>query len=313
MCRYVFRLLLPLLVVAVTSSVVCAQTTEISTDDFTAAQRQAEAFAKEFGPGSVLFVSDIDNTLLAMNQDLGSDQWFTWQSGLLNSDPQARQLAACSFPALLQAQALLFSLSDMHPPQASQPASVKALQAQGIVTMAHTSRGPDVRDVTLRELSDSRYDLAGHTINPQAGYAGSYLPYNVERIEDSGLTREEALAWLGRNGEVSPPREVSFNEGVYMTAGQHKGAMLRMLLHKSGDSKRFKAIVFVDDTPKNIKAVREAFKNVEGIAVATFHYTHEDENVRRFNENADGRQSQAVRQWRRLSRTRSRIFPAMSN
>ena len=84
----------------------------------------------------MLFVSDIDNTALAMNQDLGGDQWFNWQSGLLNSDPQAPQLAADSFPGLLQAQALLFSLSAMHPPQCSQPTAVKALQAQGIATMA---------------------------------------------------------------------------------------------------------------------------------------------------------------------------------
>ena len=313
MRRHVFRSLLQLAIVAVASSVVRAQTTEVSTDDFTEAQRQAEAFAEEFGPDCVLFVSDIDNTLLAMNQDLGSDQWFTWQSGLLSSDPQASQLAADSFPGLLQAQALLFSLSDMHPPQSSQPESLKAIQAQGIATMAHTSRGPDVRDVTLRELNDSRYDLAGHTINPQAGYAGSYLPYSVERIEDSGLTREEALAWLGKNRKISPPREVSFNEGVYMTAGQHKGAMLRMLLHKSEKSNHFKAIVFIDDTPKNVTSVREAFDNVEGVRVATFLYTHEVENVRQFNENADDRKTQTVQQWRRLSRTRSSIFPTMSN
>ncbi len=248
-----------------------------------------------------------------MNQDLGSDQWFTWQSGLLSSDPQASQLAADSFPGLLQAQALLFSLSDMHPPQSSQPESLKAIQAQGIATMAHTSRGPDVRDVTVRELNDSSYAFATHTINPQVGFAGNYLPYNLDRIEDSGLTRAEALAWLGKNGKISPPREVSFNEGVYMTAGQHKGAMLRMLLHKSGNVERIRAIVFIDDTPKNIKAVREAFENFKDIKVATFHYTHEDENVRLFNENADGRKNLAAKQWRKLSRTRYGIFRTMSN
>ncbi len=302
-----------LALVPLTSSVVFAQTTEMPTDDFSAAPARVMEFAEEYGADRVLFVSDIDNTALVMNQDLGSDQWFNWQSGLLNSDRQAQQLAADSFPGLLEAQALLFSLSDMHPPQCSQPAAVTALQVRKIATMAHTSRGPDVRDVTLRELNDSSYNFAGHTIDPQAGFAGNYLPYNVDNIEDSGLTRAEALAWLGKNGKISPPREVSFNEGVYMTAGQHKGAMLRMLLHKSGNSNRFKAIVFIDDTPKNIKAVREAFENVEGITVATFLYTHEDENVRLFNENADGRKNLAAKQWRKLSRTRYGIFRPMSN
>lgn len=174
-------------------------------------------------------------------------------------------------------------------------------------------RGPDVRDVTLRELNDSSYGFAAHTIDPQAGIAGNYLPYDVDRIEDSGLTRAEAMAWRGKNGKISPPREVSFNEDVYMTAGQHKGAMLGMLLHKSGNVERIRAIVFIDDTPKNIKAVREAFEDFNDIKVATFHYTHEDENVRQFNENVDGHKNIAAKQWRKLRRTRYGIFRTMSN
>ena len=40
-------------------------------------------------PEHVLLVLDIDNTLLAMNQDLGSDQWFEWQRYLLDHEPRS--------------------------------------------------------------------------------------------------------------------------------------------------------------------------------------------------------------------------------
>ena len=49
-----------------------------------------EQFADQFGPEHVLLVLDIDNTLLAMNNDLGSDQWFEWQKYLLENEPKSK-------------------------------------------------------------------------------------------------------------------------------------------------------------------------------------------------------------------------------
>ena len=47
----------------------------------------AENLAKTHGTERVLVVFDIDNTLMAMEQGLGSDQWYDWQSKLQLADP----------------------------------------------------------------------------------------------------------------------------------------------------------------------------------------------------------------------------------
>ena len=56
------------------------------------------------GAANVLVVLDIDNTLLATDQDLGGDAWFNWQAGLLKSEPKSEHLVAKSFGGLLRVQ-----------------------------------------------------------------------------------------------------------------------------------------------------------------------------------------------------------------
>ena len=63
-----------------------------------------ERYVEQYGPEHVLLVVDIDNTLLAMNQPLGSDQWFEWQDGLLKRQPHSSLLVAKSFEGLLEGQ-----------------------------------------------------------------------------------------------------------------------------------------------------------------------------------------------------------------
>ena len=40
----------------------------------------------------LLIVLDIDNTVMKMNKNFGSDQWFNWQSGLLGTSDQSSLL-----------------------------------------------------------------------------------------------------------------------------------------------------------------------------------------------------------------------------
>src|SRR5688500_15980315 len=63
-----------------------------ATDDFRAVAAAVAKYAHEFGPDRVLLVLDIDNTLLAMDHDLGSDQWFEWQRYLLEHQPRSDDL-----------------------------------------------------------------------------------------------------------------------------------------------------------------------------------------------------------------------------
>lgn len=267
----------------VASSQTSTERTAFSFDEI---QQEAFRLADVAGEAKdVLLVFDIDNTLLAMNQDLGSDQWFNWQQTLLEGD--WRRVG--DFQELLRVQSLLYSVGSMRPTEPGRQSDiVQQLQKAGFTMLLLTSRGYDLRDATRRELLANGYDFRQTCLPPQEGFAGPFMPYDPANVEPSGITQEEALSWLAdsRNpGQIAEPRLISYNEGVCMVAGQNKGAMLRMLLHKSGNVDRYKHIVFVDDNAENTREVRAAFEN-QPVNVVTFRYTREDGNVQRFNDDA---------------------------
>ncbi len=122
------------------------------TPEFADAVLRTEEYVAQYGAGQVLLVLDIDNTLLASDTALGSDQWFDWQEYLLAQEPDSPQLVANDFPGLLNAQGLLFTLGSMHPPQADLPELIREVQATGVKTLVLTSRGDEFRTATSREL-----------------------------------------------------------------------------------------------------------------------------------------------------------------
>lgn len=285
--------------------------TERTTDSFREVQAESLRLGRKYGNDKVLLVFDVDNTLLAMRQDLGSDQWFAWQESLPATDPQS----VGDFPTLLRVQGLLFAVSSMRPTQPDQPEIVVQLQQAGFTTTLLTSRGFDFRDATRRELLANGYNFRKSALRvsykrmaltPRAGFAGPYCPYDVSQLGQSGISREEAEKWLAVRDsnpvQIKKPRLVSYNEGLYMTAGQNKGVMLRMLLHKSGKVGKFKAIVFVDDHPRHTRRIREAFAN-QSVEIVTFRYSREDANVRRFEASRNGEKRRAAQLWRRLKQT----------
>ncbi len=272
------------------------------TDDFTVLYEEALALGRRHGPENVLLVFDIDNTLLAMDQALGSDQWFVWQWGLLKTTPLPDAAVAEDKEGLLRTQRLLFALSHMHPPQPSQPALLAELQNRGFPVIALTSRGYLVRDVTRRELARNGYDLARNAVPPRPGFHDDpFLPYNPGDLSSAGLSAEEASAFsLGR------PRLVSYRNGLYMTAGQHKGAMLRVLLNRT--CSRFKAIAFLDDHARNVRAMRDAFPPDSGIELTTYRFTREAANVAAFQ--APAAKERVSARWDRLEEVIVDVFPS---
>lgn len=256
------------------------QVEERTAYSFSEVQSEALRLSASYGKEKVLLVFDIDNTLLAMQRDLGSDQWYAWQRSLPEHDPWR-------VSHLLQTQGFLYDVSSMRATEpVCQPKVVRQLQQAGFTTLLLTSRGHEFRDPTRRELLANGYDFRESTLTPRAGYPDSYSPYDVSLIEQSGISRQEAEQWIpGDGGEpFAKPRPVSYQQGVYMTAGQNKGVMLRMILHKSDNVGKYSAIVFVDDQPRHTEHVRQAFAN-QNVELVTFRYTREDANVHRFNEN----------------------------
>jgi len=241
--------------------------------------------------------------LLTADQYLGSDDWFYWQKDLMRRNPASRALVSDSFDGLLAAQRLLYALGPMHTTQPDLPALLDDLQNRGIRLIALTARSFKVRDVTRRELLRNGYDLSRNPLPPRPGFVGDdpFLPYHPGNLRAAGLSPGEA-ARLG----LGEPRPVSYRSGLYMTAGQHKGAMLRSLLARAG--LEFRALVFLDDRPGNVHAMADAYPEGGGTELSAYVYNRE-EPWDGEAESAAARRAACVA-WNRLATTLVEIFPS---
>jgi len=291
-------------VVCVAALVTCSRWARVAaaseitaTDDFRHVATAVAEYADEFGPEHVLLVLDIDNTLLAMSQDLGSDQWFEWQKHLLDHEPRSMHLVADSFQGLLDAQGLLFNLGRMHPPQPDLPRIIWRMQNSGIHTLVLTSRGDEFRVATERELRRNGYDFAATALAVEGLPRGLYLPYDLDNLSADGLAERDVDAF-----GMTDPKPVSYENGLYMTAGQPKGAMMLAILHHARP--QIRAMVYADDHIRHVAYVFAAMagRNRE---ITAFHYTREEPRVKRFQY---GDKEEVGRRWRKLNRTLQEVF-----
>lgn len=267
------------------------------TDDFADALTAVQGYVAQYGAENVWLVVDIDNTLLAMQGDLGSDQWFEWQEYLLEQEPDSPDLVAKDFDGLLEVQGLLFTLGKMRPPQEDQPELVRQVQDLGVVTFVLTSRGPLFRPATDRELAAAGYRIPEHAPAMHGVPTGEFLPYDLESIEKSGIKPSETKL-LG----LKAAKPVSIKNGVMMVAGQHKGAMLLVALQFADHPP--KAVVFVDDHARHVHRVYDVLSR-RGIEATVLHYRLEDDRVARFRY-CDKRD--VSERWRRLEGALKEVF-----
>ncbi len=260
---------------AVTTSLWASWQRNETSDISVVAQAAADMAGRLGGPGAVLLVFDVDNTLLKCSASLGSDQWYSWQDELLkraSTGSPSPYLVACDSAGLLAVQGILFEIGSMVPADLRTPDVIRRLQGQGFKVMALTSRGTDLRDATLRELRRNGYDLA-------SAAPGDARPATFRfRPED---------------------RPVSYADGLFLSAGQDKGRMLASFLAQLGPGQGIKGLIFVDDSPGKVTQVEEAFK-ASGLEVVGFRYGREDSVVSDFRMNRDGVQDLVKSQWERL-------------
>lgn len=292
--------------------------------DLTPVLQRLRALRCAHGAEAVLVVFDLDNTLLRADDALGSDAWFTWQSRMvelgvkagfapgpacptpdpkvcpleppfppeppaLKPQPTADELgcsrAATSLEGLLRTQGALYQLGSMSPTGPEVVADVARIQARGFPTMVLTSRGPAFRGPTRRELCRNGFSFAASA--PTAcGVPTCAFRWRAEDL--GGFTDDELTCFKGR-GRLTGEK-VLYEDGVYMTSGQHKGAMLRLLLARTG--LRVSAIVFVDDTHKHLPGMVAAFEGV-GVPVHAFYYTATHPDVAAFLEPTKGAAARA--------------------
>lgn len=258
---------------------------------------ELEAIEKQLPAGSTLFVFDIDNTLLTTKIDLGGDAWFSWQEGLLKTNPGDPDLVAQDFAGLINVQGWMYTLGQMRPTEVITPVVFKALQDAGHPVILLTSRGLDFENLTTKELKRNGYDTQKAAIAPRAGFAAAFLPYDINNPEAACLSVED-VARLGLH-EAQP---VIYRAGIMMTSGQNKGAMLRALLCKL--RKHYDHIVFVDDQQKHVDRMFTAYESQPG-DVRAIRYGQMDGQVAAFNASD---KSEVRGQWQRLKAVIESIF-----
>lgn len=229
-----------------------AQSLDRETADLADVTTDALALAEQHGKDRVLMVFDIDNTILAMEQGLGADQWYEWQKDLANHDKCNPQNVGNRFAV----QGALLFASAMRPTQDDAASQVAAIQNSGVPVIVVTSRGHDYRLQTFRELRRNGYNFSYSAIGPAGGYKRPFMP-----VEGGLMSRYE--------------------DGVFLTAGQHKGQMLYALLQKTA-TELPKVIVIADDKQTNLDAIKETFSELD-VPVRAWRYSGEDENVAKFD------------------------------
>ena len=152
-----------------------------------------------------LIVVDIDNTLLTSTTDLGGDIWYQWQRGKLDVKPSAEDKVDCLFQDSI---GLLYELVPQKTIEADVPELVKSWQDEGLTVFALTSRSPNYRAATERELYRNGFDM---TLNPLKEKGSDELPLY----------------------KAKPKRDLTYIDGVMMTTGMNKGKMLQFMLDKN--------------------------------------------------------------------------------
>ena len=135
------------------------ESSEVETANFSDVFERVQQEVAAHGAENVLLVVDIDNTTLAMSQPLGSDQWYHWQYNFIFKDIQSPDRVATDLDELLRIQGVLFALGKMRPPEPEIPGFIKKIQHEGCLSIVLTSRGPEFRPATERELKRNGYDF----------------------------------------------------------------------------------------------------------------------------------------------------------
>lgn len=265
----------------------------LSTSSLQEVQKKVNELNKKYESSNVLVVFDIDNTLLAMEEDLGSDQWFSWQENFIfNQKEYAKKAGKVSsnFNELLEAQGVLFYLGSMRTPEKTTSSLVQSFQEQGNTVFALTSRGYEFQYQTLRELLRNGIDLSKSKLRFVPTFLRPKLAFDPKTVYTQyGFKKNQAKSF-----KLDKSRKVQFLDGVFYTSGLHKGVMLKIILKEAKLSP--KAVVFVDDKLKHTQRVQEVFEN-SPIEVVTYHYQKEDSSVNQFNQSD---KSKVINQWEKV-------------
>ena len=262
----------------VLGSNVFGENSAFTTSDMRDVEKKAEELrAKYKGAENVLIVFDIDNTLLTMEKELGSEEWFDWQEKILNDEAQKAHRVGDNFQALLFATGLIFENGSMKCAEGEITKTVfHNLQKSRHKILLLTSRDYSYMFDTFHELYENGLVSEKSAITMQND-ADVWLPYDVHTVQkEYGFTDTEYVEFK-LNKE---PFHVRYTRGIFFTAGQHKGAMMRIIMKKVNANPH--AIIFVDNKEKQTARMHNAFKN-SSIELVTYRYSVLDTKEEKFH------------------------------
>ena len=248
----------------------------LETDNWNDVIEKVEELSKTYNKKEILTVFDLDDTLLTGRTNLGSVAWFDWQSDLLKSGETEGRVAD-DFDGLLSVQLKLSHLGSTVEAAPNTSASVKRLQELSGNSIILTSRSYFFRDISMKDLKEHDIDFSQTQIPLLQESHYTYDPIAGNQVEKLNLTEKQIQDY-----KLYRSRPVSYSNGAYLTAGQHKASMLQLLLNKA--RKSYKAIIFVDDTNKHHVGMHDFYKGRTDMELITFHFTALDEAVDAFNK-----------------------------
>ncbi len=218
----------------------------IETNNFNSIFDKLEKVLLKHAPEKILFVTDLDNTILATQSDVASDQWISYQANLINNNSQSPLKVFDDFPTLIDAWHSVMKDQKMRKTEDYIPKKIKSLQVKGVDTMILTSRAHIIRKETMRELTEHNFDF-------------DKKPFS------------QSFRSILDNSD----RTIDFKNGIAMTEGAHKGHALDFILKKL--NKTYDVIFFIDDHKKHTVRVEEILSKKS--TVYSFRYGKEDINV----------------------------------
>ncbi len=204
-------------------------------------------------PEHTLVVFDIDDTLLEAKDFVGSDKWYNWQRGKTSYNTEGDSFTIKPDEKYLCLFSTLGTLFDLGESKLTQKDAVEVIdQLKPYSVMLLTSRSPNYRGATERELANNHIDLSSKHL----------------------IGEDNALSFDFNDGNRTAP--VSYENAIAMSSGLDKGKVLQELLKRF--NREYKEIFFIDDGMKNINNMDAAWKS-SAIQVNSFHYTHVDKRV----------------------------------
>lgn len=197
---------------------------------------------------NTLLIFDLDNTVVAPNQTLGSDQWYEYN--VKKYEAQGLDKNAAVDRSLVD-WTRVQKITKIKPVEDITPGIILKLQNSGIKTMGLTARPEDLAEATVRQLSSIGVNLGRNPVT------------NIDILDPS-------------NGNFL------FQYGIIFLGPKHtKGEVLVEFMKLQNLTP--KKIVFVDDKAKHVKSVEKELTKLS-IPYIGLRYGAADKDVKNFSK-----------------------------